>query len=172
MYIDRFRVLSFSSFKKCNPIYPVSSWGSLTLNFLLRPVHLSHKTQRDPCSACLIEQVCRYDTALPLLLVGPTLFHPLLLSVLCHGLSPSWWKTEPWITQEANGRASEDKVRGFSISSVSTNFPWHKVSFGSGKIHCILTNLTEGGFLSVAWQQRHGLEKINDEAVESSELFL
>lgn len=41
----------------------MSSSGSLALNFLLTPVHLSHKTRDDAGSAPASVQVCGYGTA-------------------------------------------------------------------------------------------------------------
>lgn len=141
---------------------------------------LSHSWfSTDTCSA---QHPSLNRWAVPTLLIatrgGTPLVSSSLCSALCDGFLPSWWEIKPseWIQwgslQEANGRAGKERVTGFSVGSISANFHWDKGSCSSSKIHCIWTSSVEGGFLSVVWQGRHGLEKINDEAIESSELFL
>lgn len=76
----------------------MSSSDSLTLNFLLTPVHLSHKTQDDARSAPLTKQVYTYDTADLLSVEGLALSHPLpaLFSTmgfyLPDEISSPWWE--------------------------------------------------------------------------------
>lgn len=148
----------------------MSSSRCLTLSCLPTPVHLRAQHVSPSRWAVLIRPIA----------VGggtPPASSP-LCSALCDGFLPSWWEIKPseWTQwgglQEANGRAGKEEVTGFSIGSISANFHWDKESCSSSKIHCIWTSSVEGGFLSAVWQERHGLEKINDEAIESSELFL
>lgn len=123
LYIYMFRVVRFRSLKKCNPIYPVSSWGSLTLNFLPRLVHLSPKAQKGHVSlsrcagwysfapARAVLAPCRPPCALS----SPWVFAFLMKD---RNMWDGLW--------EPNGRTREYRVMGFSISSISANFPWIK----------------------------------------------
>lgn len=168
LYIYKYRVHALDGFKKCNRIYPVSSSCRLTLRFLPTPVQLRAQHLSLSRWAVLILLIT--------IIEGLPLSHP-LCSALWDGVLPSWWGIKPsewtqWGEQWANGRAGKEKVTGFSIGSITANFHWDKESCSSRKIHCIWTSSLEGGFLSVVWQERHGLEKISDEAIESSELFL
>lgn len=148
----------------------MSSSCCLTLSFLPKPVHLRAQYLSPSRCAVLIRPIAVSRGTPPV--------SSSLCFALCDGFLLSWWEIKPleWTQwgglQEAHGRASKEKVTGFSVGSISANFHWDKESCSSSKIHCIWTSSMEGGFLSVVWQERHGLEKINDEAIESSELFL
>lgn len=145
----------------------MSSSCCLTLGFLLTPVQLSIPPWTgEQFQHCWLPPV-----------EGLPLSHPLSALPSVMGFYLPDEKSSPQSEcsgslQEANGRAGKERVTGFSIGSISANFHWDKGSCSSSKIHCIWTSSVEGGFLSVVWQERHGLEKINDEAIESSELFL
>lgn len=86
-----FRFLSFSGFKKCNHIYPVSSPGSLTLNFLLTPVHVSEGPQG---AQHLLLSSCAA-------VIGP--MSPPWRGSRCLGLALHWGFTFPMENQALSG---------------------------------------------------------------------